>query len=161
VTGAVRSTLRVLKIATFNIKRRRISNFGRWRSSGPVPTDADIYNPRSWRRDALLQRQSRECYRRLLAQGWLDTLRAHHGDERVYTFWDDYRDHWKRNAGLRIDHLLLNEVLAPRFLEAGVDLWVRGRPKASDHAPAWIRIDRSSGKLRKNRLRTRRTQRGT
>jgi exodeoxyribonuclease-3 len=105
-----------------------------------VPTDEDIYNPKSWLRDALLQPESRACYRRLLAQGWVDSLRTLHPDERIYTFWDYFRDHWKRNAGLRIDHLLLNAELAPRLADAGVDTWVRDRPKASDHAPAWIKL---------------------
>ena len=106
-----------------------------------VPTDFDIYNPRSWLKDALLQPQSRECYRRLLAQGWIDTLRTLHPDERIYTFWDYFRQHWQRNAGLRIDHLLLNEPLRKRLASAGVDTWVRGQPGASDHAPAWIVLD--------------------
>ena len=105
-----------------------------------VPTDEDIYNPKSWLRDALLQPESRACYRRLLAQGWVDSLRTLHPDERIYTFWDYFRDHWKRNAGLRLDHLLLNAELAPRLADAGVDTWVRDRPKASDHAPAWIKL---------------------
>jgi len=113
-----------------------------------VPTDEDIYNPKSWLRDALLQPESRECYRRLLAQGWVDSLRATFPKQRVYTFWDYYRDHWKRNAGLRIDHLLLNAELAPRLKNAGVDLWVRGRPHASDHAPAWIEL-RDAAKRRR------------
>ena len=86
-------------------------------------------------------RQSREAYQRLLAQGWTDSLRALHPDEPIYTFWDYFRNHWQRNAGLRIDHLLLNPTLAPRLVEAGVDTWVRGQPHASDHAPAWMVID--------------------
>ena len=106
-----------------------------------VPTDFDIYNPRSWLKDALLQPASRECYRRLLAQGWMDTLRELHPDERIYTFWDYFRQHWPRNAGLRIDHLLLNAPLQKRLAGAGVDTWVRGRPGASDHAPTWIVLD--------------------
>jgi exodeoxyribonuclease-3 len=105
-----------------------------------VPTDFDIYNPKSWLRDALLQPESRERYDRLLAQGWVDSLRVRNADTRVYTFWDYFRDHWKRNAGLRIDHLLLNAELAPRLADVGVDLWVRGRPHASDHAPTWITL---------------------
>jgi exodeoxyribonuclease-3 len=105
-----------------------------------VPTDADIYNPASWRKDALLQPESRAAYARLLAQGWTDALRAQHPDERIYTFWDYFRQHWPRNAGLRIDHLLLNPALAPRLRAAGVDAWVRGEPGASDHAPAWIEL---------------------
>ena len=106
-----------------------------------VPTDFDIYNPRSWLKDALLQPESRECWRRLLAQGWTDAIRTLHPDERIYTFWDYFRQHWPRNSGLRIDHLLLNQPLAKHLVEAGVDSWVRGQPGASDHAPTWIRLD--------------------
>jgi exodeoxyribonuclease III len=106
-----------------------------------VPTDEDIYNPRSWLKDALLQPESRERYRRLLKQGWTDSIRKLHPDERIYTFWDYFRKHWERNAGLRIDHLLLSDELAPRLKAAGVDTWVRALPKASDHAPTWIELD--------------------
>jgi exodeoxyribonuclease-3 len=105
-----------------------------------VPTDFDIYDPKSWRKDALLQPESRAAYERLLAQGWVDSLRKLHPEERIYTFWDYFRNHWARNAGLRIDHLLLNEELAPRLVDANVDRWVRGEPKASDHAPTWIEL---------------------
>ena len=106
-----------------------------------VPTDFDIYNPRSWRKDALLQPQSRALYQRLLSQGWLDALRARHPEERIYTFWDYFRNHWERNAGLRIDHVLLNRTLAPRLVGAGVDSWMRGLEKASDHAPVWVMLE--------------------
>jgi exodeoxyribonuclease-3 len=107
-----------------------------------VPTDFDIYNPRSWLKDALLQPESRERYRKLLDQGWIDAIRHKHPKERIYTFWDYFRQSWQRNAGLRIDHLLLNRTLAPRLLDAGVDTWVRGQEKPSDHAPTWIRVER-------------------
>jgi exodeoxyribonuclease-3 len=106
-----------------------------------VPTDElDIYNPKSWKKDALLQPASREAWRRLLAQGWRDSIRHLHPGDKVFTFWDYFRQHWERNGGLRIDHLLLNKVLAPRLRAAGVDRWVRGEPHASDHAPAWIEL---------------------
>jgi len=108
-----------------------------------VPTDCDIYNPRSWLKDALLQPESRECYQRLLRQGWIDAIRQLHPGEAIFTFWDYFRKHWERNAGLRIDHLLLNATLAPCLVEAGVDTWVRGQAHASDHAPAWVRLDLS------------------
>lgn len=107
-----------------------------------VPTDElDIYNPRSWKNDALLQPESRDCYARLLSQGWTDALRVLHPGEKVFTFWDYFRQHWERDAGLRIDHLLLNARLAPHLREAGVDRWVRALPGASDHAPTWIVLD--------------------
>src|SRR5271166_1238 len=83
-----------------------------------VPTDEDIYNPRSWLKDALLQPESRECYQRLLAQGWTDSVRACYPEERIYTFWDYFRQHWQKDSGLRIDHLLLNTELAPRLRQA-------------------------------------------
>jgi exodeoxyribonuclease-3 len=106
-----------------------------------VPTDFDIYDPRSWRKDALLQPESRAAYCRLLEQGWTDAIRARHPEDRIYTFWDYFRNHWARNAGLRIDHLLLSDELAPRLADAGVDRWVRGEPRPSDHAPAWVRLE--------------------
>ncbi len=103
-----------------------------------VPTDFDIYNPTSWKKNALLQPESRAAYVELLKQGWTDTIRARHPDAQIFTFWDYFRNHWARNAGLRIDHLLANAVAAGRVEGVGVDAWVRGLPKASDHAPAWI-----------------------
>ena len=106
-----------------------------------IPTDADIYNTRSWKDDALLQPEPREAYRRLLAQGWLDTLRHLYPDEPIYTFWDYFRNAWGRNAGLRIDHLLLSPQAAERLEGAGVDREVRGREGASDHAPTWVTLN--------------------
>lgn len=100
----------------------------------------DIYNPRSWAKDALLQPASRACFEQLVAQGWVDAIRHLYPDERIYTFWDYFRNHWARNAGLRIDHLLLNHELAPYLKQAGVDAWVRNEAKASDHAPVWIEL---------------------
>jgi exodeoxyribonuclease-3 len=104
-----------------------------------VPTDFDIYNPRSWKKDALLQPAPRKLYQQLLSQGWTDALRAHYGEQRIYTFWDYFRQHWERDAGMRIDHLLLGGKV--RLREAGVDRWVRGRPHASDHAPTWVVLE--------------------
>jgi exodeoxyribonuclease III len=105
-----------------------------------VPTDFDVYDPTNWRKDALLQPETRAAYQRLLAQGWTDALRAHHPSEQIYTFWDYFRDHWKRDRGLRIDHLLLSPDLAPRLVDANVDRWVRDGEKPSDHAPTWAQL---------------------
>jgi exodeoxyribonuclease-3 len=105
-----------------------------------VPTDADIYSLRSYAGDALVQPASREAFRHLLAQGWTDALRMLRPDATVYTFWDYMRKRWERNAGLRIDHLLLNVELAPLLVAAEVDKAVRGEPGASDHAPVWMEI---------------------
>ncbi|NYE22238.1 exodeoxyribonuclease-3 [Pigmentiphaga litoralis] len=114
-----------------------------------VPTDDDIYNPKSWLKDALLQPESRECFARLVDQGWTDALRAQYPDERIYTFWDYFRQHWQKNSGLRIDHLLLSKDLAPRLESAGVDRWVRDLPHASDHAPTWIVLGEAKTAVKK------------
>ena len=106
-----------------------------------VPTEQDIYPTRSWANDALLQPQSRAAYARLLAQGWTDAVRAIHPTSPIYTFWDYKRDRWKRDAGLRLDHLLLSPGVAPALRDAGVDKAVRGAEGASDHAPAWAVLD--------------------
>jgi exodeoxyribonuclease-3 len=103
-----------------------------------VPTDFDIYPTKSWSNDALLQPESRAAFRRLLEQGWTDAIRTLHPSDPMYTFWHYMRYRWQRDAGLRLDHLLLSPPLAGRLAAAGVDRDVRGQEGASDHAPAWI-----------------------
>jgi len=103
-----------------------------------VPTDFDIYPTKSWAKDALVQPETRAAYAKLIAQGWTDSLRTLHPTKPMYTFWDYKRLRWERDAGLRLDHLLLSPVLRARLRKAGVDRAVRGEESASDHAPAWI-----------------------
>ncbi len=104
-----------------------------------VPTDADIYNAWLWRFDAVLQPASRQAWQRFLAQGWIDATRHLHPDERIYTFWVDV-DAYRRNAGFRMDFLLLHPSLAGRLVATDVDHLHRGRLKPSDHAPVWIEL---------------------
>ena len=110
-----------------------------------MPTELDVYKPERWVDDALFRPEVREAFRRLLAQGWSDALRALHPGERIYTFWDYFRNAWVRNAGLRIDHLLLSPPITEQLVAADVDREVRGWEKASDHAPTWIRLGHSGG----------------
>lgn len=105
-----------------------------------VPTNFDIYNPRSWLENALLQPEPRARYQQLLDEGWTDALRTLHPDQRIYTFWHYLRKSWERDAGLRLDHILLSPTVAPSLESAGVDTWVRSLPDASDHAPAWVTL---------------------
>ncbi len=111
-----------------------------------VPTDQDIYPSKSWDRDALVQPASRAAFAELTKQGWMDAIRALHPTEPMYTFWHYLRNRWQRNAGLRIDHLLLSPAAADRLQAAGVDRAVRGKPDASDHAPVWVELSDGSGK---------------
>jgi exodeoxyribonuclease III len=110
-----------------------------------MPTDIDVYKPERWVDDALFRPEVREAFHRLLAQGWTDALRSLHPGERIYTFWDYFRNAYARDAGLRIDHLLLSPSVKERLLKAGVDRDVRGWEKASDHAPTWIELADDSG----------------
>ncbi len=105
-----------------------------------VPTAADIYPTRSWDDDALVQPEGRSRFQHLLDQGWTDAIRTLHPAQPMYTFWDYKRGRWGRDAGLRIDHLLISRTLSNRISQAGVDKPVRGEPGASDHAPAWVTL---------------------
>jgi exodeoxyribonuclease-3 len=104
-----------------------------------VPTRNDIYNEWLWRLDAVVQPETRAAFGRLLAQGWVDATRHLHPDERVYTFWVNDAA-FRRNAGFRMDFLLLTPDLAPRLAATGVDSAHRGKEKASDHAPVWVEL---------------------
>ncbi|GAC1417469.1 MAG: exodeoxyribonuclease III [Candidatus Velthaea sp.] len=107
-----------------------------------VPTDEDIYAMRSWRDNALVQPEPRAAFLRLLNAGWTDAVRRLHPDAPMYTFWDYKREAWKRDAGMRLDHLLVSRTLVGRLADAGVDRDVRGHENASDHVPAWIELTR-------------------
>src|SRR4051812_42932870 len=106
-----------------------------------MPTELDVYKPERWVNDALFRPETRAAFHRLVGQGWCDALRTMHPGETIYTFWDYFRNAYGRNAGLRIDHLLLSPSLAGALKAANVDRDVRGREKPSDHAPTWIELD--------------------
>ena len=106
-----------------------------------APTELDIYPTKSWDKDALIQPKSRAAFKSLTAQGWTDAIRELHPNKPMFTFWDYKRNRWPRDAGLRLDHLLVSPALAPRLKKAGVDRLVRGEEHASDHAPAWVVLE--------------------
>ena len=108
-----------------------------------IPTERDVYKPERWVDDALFRVETRAAFARLMAQGWTDAIRALHPQEQIYTFWDYFRNAYARDAGLRIDHLLLNAVAARRLTAASVDRTVRGWERASDHAPTWVELRRA------------------
>lgn len=105
-----------------------------------MPTEMDVYKPENWVNDALFKPEVREAFATLLSQGWTDAIRTLHPKEKIYTFWDYFRNAFGRNAGLRIDHFLLSPDLVPKLKKGGVDVEVRGWEKTSDHAPVWIEL---------------------
>ena len=106
-----------------------------------MPTEIDVYKPERWVDDALFRPETRAAFKKLVDQGWTDAIRTLYPTETIYTFWDYFRDAYSRNAGLRIDHFLLNPQLAKRLVAAGVDRNVRGWEKSSDHGPVWIEVN--------------------
>ena len=119
---------------------RPIALAGDW---NVIPTELpdDVFSARAMAHDALMQPESRAAYRRMLDDGWTDAIRARHPQGRIYTFWDYMAGCWRRDAGFRIDHVLLSPPAAARLVEAGVDKPYRAREKASDHAPTWVVLD--------------------
>src|SRR3569623_1546438 len=105
-----------------------------------VPEPRDIYQTRSYDDNALVQPESRAAFAALIEQGWTDALRKVFPEQTLYTFWDYRRNRWPRDAGLRLDHILLSKKLARKLKAAGIDREVRGEDNASDHAPVWIEL---------------------
>ncbi|RYZ51515.1 MAG: exodeoxyribonuclease III, partial [Sphingobacteriales bacterium] len=105
-----------------------------------MPTDLDTYKPEKYVENALFRPEARKLWRALLKLGWTDAIRKLYPDERIYTFWDYLRNAYGRDAGLRLDHFLLNEAVDTRLILAGVDKDVRGWEHSSDHAPVWITL---------------------
>ena len=105
-----------------------------------MPTEMDVYKPERWVDDALFRPETRAAFHALVGQGWTDAVRKLYPKEVIYTFWDYFRNAYGRNAGLRIDHFLLNDKMKKRLVSAGVDKHVRGWEKTSDHAPVWVEV---------------------
>lgn len=105
-----------------------------------IPTEVDVYKPERWLDDALFRIEVREAFAYLIKHGWVDSLRTIHPNEHIYTYWDYFRNAYGRDAGLRIDHLLLSPSVAGRLTDAGVHREVRGWEKPSDHAPTWVEL---------------------
>ncbi|UKT64654.1 exodeoxyribonuclease III [Pedobacter mucosus] len=105
-----------------------------------IPTDFDVYKPERWVEDALFRPEVRDAFNKLIALGWTDAIRKLHPNDKIYTFWDYFRNAYGRDAGLRIDHFLLSPHLTSKLLSATVDKHVRGWEKSSDHAPVWIKL---------------------
>ncbi|WP_294824416.1 exodeoxyribonuclease III [uncultured Flavobacterium sp.] len=130
-----RLTVRAKQLLEFKIPVVLMGDFN------VMPTELDVYKPERWMDDALFRTETREAFHKLLAQGWTDAIRTLYPTEKIYTFWDYFRNAYSRDAGLRIDHFLLNGELKGRLKAGGVDKHVRGWEKTSDHAPVWIDLD--------------------
>jgi exodeoxyribonuclease-3 len=129
-----RLTVRAEALLKFNVPVILAGDFN------VMPTELDVYKPERWIDDALFRPEVRLAFKDLVAQGWTDAIRKLYPNEKIYTFWDYFRNAYGRDAGLRIDHFLLSPQIEGRLLNAGVDRHVRGWEKTSDHAPVWIEL---------------------
>jgi exodeoxyribonuclease-3 len=123
------------KLRGFNLPVALVGDFN------VMPTELDTYKPEKYVNNALFRPEAREIFKKLVDSGWTDAIRKRYPDERIYTFWDYLRNAYGRNAGLRLDHFLLNTQLSGQLISAGVDQHVRGWQHSSDHAPAWIELN--------------------
>ncbi|MGC4038647.1 MAG: exodeoxyribonuclease III [Chitinophagaceae bacterium] len=105
-----------------------------------MPTALDVYKPERWTNDALFRSEVRAAHKKLIEQGWTDAIRKLYPKQKIYTFWDYFRNAYARDAGLRIDHFLLSPQLKRKLINGGVDKQVRGWEKTGDHAPVWVEL---------------------
>jgi exodeoxyribonuclease-3 len=105
-----------------------------------VPTEMDAYKPERWVNDAVFFPEPRAAYQRLLKQGWIDSIRVLYPKDKIFTYWDYFRNAYSRDAGIRMDHILLSPDLEKKLKKGGVHRQVRGWEKTSDHAPVWIEL---------------------
>lgn len=106
-----------------------------------IPANADVHDPKAWEGDALFRPESRGAFRSLMNLGFGDALRFCSDEAGLYTFWDYQGGAWPKNHGIRIDHLLLSPEAAAILKKAGIDKYVRGWEKPSDHVPIWAELN--------------------
>jgi len=106
-----------------------------------IPEDRDCYDPKAWINDALFQPQSRASLRTIEHLGYTDAFRARNQAAGQYTFWDYQAGAWRKNHGIRIDHVLLSPQGLDRLRDCGIDKHVREGDKPSDHVPVWAELD--------------------
>ena len=104
------------------------------------PPAEDAERPEAWETDALFLPQTRAAFRRIVNLGYTEAFRATEQAPGHYSFWDYQAGAWRRNNGIRIDHMLLTPQAADLMTECRIEKEVRGREKPSDHVPVWIEL---------------------
>jgi exodeoxyribonuclease-3 len=130
-----RLTAHAAKLLAFNLPTVLVGDYN------VMPTELDVYKPERWVDDALFRPEVRAAFKALVDQGWTDAIRKLYPDQKIYTFYDYFRNAYGRDAGLRIDHFLLSKSLDQKLIAGAVDRQVRGWEKTSDHCPVWIELE--------------------
>lgn len=106
-----------------------------------APEERDVHDPAAWAGQVLFSEPERARFRALQALGLVDAFRLFDQPEKSYTWWDYRQMAFRRNMGLRIDHVLVSQALRPRVTECRIERELRRREQPSDHAPVLVRID--------------------
>ncbi|MFL6500995.1 MAG: exodeoxyribonuclease III [Candidatus Udaeobacter sp.] len=102
-----------------------------------APEDIDVYDAKLWQGAIMASNGERSAFRELCSLGLLDTLRIHHKEGELFSWWDYQMRSFEKNRGLRIDAVLASESLAKKCIASGIDREMRGGKDPSDHAPVW------------------------
>ena len=105
-----------------------------------APEDRDVHDPKAWEGQVLCSEPERAALRRLVDLGLVDSFRLFPQPEKSYSWWDYRMNGFKRNLGLRIDHILLTSAVAARCESATIDIEPRKWERPSDHAPVWAQL---------------------
>lgn len=105
-----------------------------------APDDIDVHDPEKWRGKILCSSEERLLFKKLLEKGFFDTYRFVHQTLKSFSWWDYRQASFRRNIGLRIDHILMSNSLKTSLIESGISTYPRKLEKPSDHAPCWITI---------------------
>jgi exodeoxyribonuclease-3 len=106
-----------------------------------APQDIDVYDPGLWRGAIMASEGERAAFRELCNLGLQDTLRIHHKEGELYSWWDYQMRAFEKNRGLRIDAILATESLAKKCVASGIDGEMRRGKDPSDHAPVWAEFE--------------------
>jgi exodeoxyribonuclease III len=106
-----------------------------------APEDIDVHDPKLWRGAIMCSESERKAFRQLCEIGLRDTLRLHHDEGDLFTWWDYRMLSFPKNRGLRIDAVLASKALANKCIDAGIDRNMRKGKEPSDHAPVWAEFD--------------------
>ena len=105
-----------------------------------APEDRDVHDPKAWEGNVLVSEPERAAFRALIDLGLKDSYRLFEQPEKTYTWWDYRMMAFRRNQGLRIDHILLSDALAPSCTSCIIDKAPRKLERPSDHAPVVVEL---------------------
>lgn len=106
-----------------------------------APADIDVHDPAEWEGSVMLSAQERQAFETLVDMGLTDSFRHKHPEKATFSWWDYRQASFRRNRGLRIDHILLSHALLNQCEQSDIDVEPRKLQRPSDHAPVWVTLE--------------------